>query len=108
MEEKKFPLPPFTLETALQKVQLAEDAWNSRDPEIVSLAYSINTEWRNRAEFINGREEVKTFRYRKWEKELKYRPKKEPGGSGRTGWQYGSSTNGITMTDNGSVVTATN
>ena len=77
MEEKKFPLPPFTLETALQKVQLAEDAWNSRDPEIVSLAYSINTEWRNRAEFINGREEVKAFLYRKWEKELKYRLKKE-------------------------------
>jgi hypothetical protein len=77
MEEKKFPLPPFTQETALQKVQLAEDAWNSRDPEIVSLAYSINTEWRNRAEFINGREEAKAFLYRKWKKELKYRLKKE-------------------------------
>jgi nuclear transport factor 2 (NTF2) superfamily protein len=75
--EKKFPLPPFTLETALQKVQLAENAWNTRDPEIVSLAYSNNTEWRNRTEFINGREEVKAFLYRKWEKELQYRLKKE-------------------------------
>ena len=77
MEEKKYPLPPFTLETALQKVQLAEDAWNSRDPERVSLAYTIDTEWRNRVEFINGREQVKEFLKRKWEKELNYKLKKE-------------------------------
>lgn len=75
--EKRFPVPPFTQETALQKVQAAEDAWNSRDPEKVSLAYTIDTEWRNRTEFINGREAVKAFLKRKWEKELDYKLKKE-------------------------------
>ncbi|RBQ11960.1 DUF1348 family protein [Pedobacter miscanthi] len=75
--EQKLPLPPFTHETALQKVQMAEDAWNSRDPERVCLAYTIDTEWRNRTDFINGREEVKTFLTRKWEKELDYKLKKE-------------------------------
>lgn len=69
--------PPFTRETALQKVQLAEDAWNSRDPERVSLAYSTDTEWRNRTEFLNGREAVKAFLQRKWEKEQDYKLKKE-------------------------------
>ena len=76
-ENKKAPLPPFTMETALLKVQMAEDAWNTKDPERVSLAYSIDTEWRNRTEFINGREEVKAFLKRKWERELAYRLKKE-------------------------------
>lgn len=71
------PAPPFTLETALQKVQMAEDAWNSKDPERVSLAYTVDTEWRNRTDFINGREEVKAFLTRKWERELDYRLKKE-------------------------------
>jgi len=75
--EMKYPLPPFTMETALQKVQLAEDAWNTRDPEKVCLAYTIGTEWRNRTEFINGRDEVKKFLVRKWEKELDYKLKKE-------------------------------
>jgi uncharacterized protein len=75
--EQRYPIPPFTLETALQKVQLAEDAWNSKDPERVSLAYTIDTEWRNRTEFINGREAVREFLKRKWEKELDYRLKKE-------------------------------
>ena len=70
-------VPPFTRETALQKVQLAEDAWNSKDPERVSLAYSVDTQWRNRTEFINGRAEVKTFLRRKWQKELDYKLKKE-------------------------------
>ena len=76
-EEKKYPLPPFTLETALQKVQLAEDAWNSKDPERVSKAYTIDTEWRNRTEFINGREEVIAFLERKWQNEKHYKLKKE-------------------------------
>ncbi len=76
-EEKKLPLPPFTLETALEKVQLAENAWNTKDPEKVCLAYTIDTEWRNRTDFINGREEVKQFLKRKWEKELNYKLKKE-------------------------------
>ncbi len=75
--EQKLPLPPFTLETALQKVQMAEDAWNSQDPERISKAYTINTEWRNRTEFINGREEVVAFLKRKWQKELNYKLKKE-------------------------------
>jgi nuclear transport factor 2 (NTF2) superfamily protein/pimeloyl-ACP methyl ester carboxylesterase len=71
------PFPPFNRESALQKVQMAEDAWNSKDPERVSLAYTVDTEWRNRSEFINGREEVKAFLKRKWEKELDYKLKKE-------------------------------
>ncbi len=75
--ESRPPLPPFTLETALEKVKMAEDAWNSKDPERVSLAYTIDTEWRNRTEFINGRAEVKAFLQRKWQKELSYKLKKE-------------------------------
>ena len=74
---KKFPIPPFNMESALQKVQAAEDAWNTRDPEKVCLAYTIDTEWRNRTDFINGREEVVAFLKRKWAKELDYKLKKE-------------------------------
>lgn len=70
-------MPPFTEETAKQKIQAAEDAWNSKDPERVSLAYTIDTEWRNRSEFLHGREEVKAFLQRKWDKELDYKLKKE-------------------------------
>lgn len=77
MDNQRPPFPPFSLETAILKVQMAEDAWNSRDPERVSLAYTIDTEWRNRSEFINGREEVKSFLTRKWQKELDYKLKKE-------------------------------
>jgi nuclear transport factor 2 (NTF2) superfamily protein len=69
-------VPPFTLETATTKVQMAEDAWNSRDPERVALAYSPNSEWRNRTEFLRGREDIKAFLKRKWKKELDYRLKK--------------------------------
>ena len=75
--EKRFPLPPFNLETALEKVQFAENAWNTKNAEKVSLAYTVDTEWRNRTEFINGREEVKIFLTNKWEKELEYKLKKE-------------------------------
>lgn len=75
--EKKFPLPPFTLETALQKIQLAEDAWNSQNPEKVSMAYTVDSEWRNRNVFVNGREEIVQFLTKKWEKELDYKLKKE-------------------------------
>ncbi len=75
--ESKPPFPPFTLETALQKVQMAENAWNSKNPEKVALAYTIDSQWRNRSEFINGREEIKAFLTRKWQKELDYRLKKE-------------------------------
>jgi len=75
--EQKLPLPPFTKETAIQKIRMAEDAWNTRDPEKVSLVYSEDTIWRNRSEFLQGREEVKAFLYRKWDKELDYRLIKE-------------------------------
>ena len=69
-------VPPFTQETALAKVQAAENGWNSKDPARVSLAYTVDSEWRNRAEFIHGREEIKAFLERKWAKELDYRLKK--------------------------------
>ncbi|MBU1822050.1 MAG: nuclear transport factor 2 family protein [Bacteroidetes bacterium] len=75
--EHKHPLPPFTEETALIKVQMAEDAWNTRDPNKVCLAYTVDTEWRNRTDFITGREEVKVFLTKKWEKELDYKLRKE-------------------------------
>ena len=75
--EQKLPLPPFTMEKALEKVQLAEDAWNSQDVDRIAQAYTVDTEWRNRTEFINGREEVKAFLKRKWQKELHYKLKKE-------------------------------
>lgn len=71
------PLPPFTEETARQKIQAAEAAWNSRDPERVALAYTEDTEWRNRTEFLRGRAEVVEFLRRKWARELDYRLRKE-------------------------------
>ncbi len=71
------PLPPFTLESATQKVRLAEDGWNSRDPEKVSLAYTADSVWRNRAEFLTGREAIVQFLTRKWAKEIDYRLIKE-------------------------------
>ena len=75
--ESRFPLPPFTIETAKQKVQLAEDAWNSQDPKRIALAYTEDTEWRNRSEFIHGRQEVIAFLTRKWQNEFNYKLKKE-------------------------------
>jgi uncharacterized protein len=71
------PIPPFTRETATAKVRMAEDGWNSRDPHRVSLAYTEDSRWRNRAEFINGRAEIVAFLTRKWNKELDYRLIKE-------------------------------
>ena len=71
------PLPPFTRDTAIQKVRLAEDGWNSRDPTRVARAYSLDTKWRNRAEFANNRDEARAFLERKWKKELDYRLIKE-------------------------------
>ena len=75
--ETKPPYPPFTNETAKQKVRMAENAWNIKDPAKVSMAYSIDSTWRNRAEFIHGRDEIKLFLKRKWEKEIEYRLIKE-------------------------------
>jgi uncharacterized protein len=71
------PRPPFTRESAAQKVRLAEDAWNSGDPERVSLAYTVDSSWRNRAEFVSGREAIVQFLRRKWARELEYRLIKE-------------------------------
>ena len=70
-------IPPFTLETATAKVRKAEDGWNSRNPELVALAYSVNSRWRNRAEFVNGREAIIAFLTKKWSRELDYRLIKE-------------------------------
>ena len=75
--EIRQPVPPFTLEAATQKVRLAEDAWNSRDPARVVLAYSEDTHWRNRAEFVAGRAQAQAFLERKWARELEYRLIKE-------------------------------
>jgi hypothetical protein len=75
--EQKPPFPPFNFDTATQKVQMAQDAWNTKNPEKVSLAYTIDTEWRNRDLFINGREAVREFLTTKWLKELDYKLKKE-------------------------------
>jgi uncharacterized protein len=71
------PLPPFDRQSAIQKVRMAEDAWNTRDPERVSLAYTVDSRWRNRAEFVSGREEIVAFLRRKWTRELDYRLIKE-------------------------------
>lgn len=73
----KPPFPPFTQETAIQKVRLAEDGWNGRNPQKVALAYSVDSQWRNRAEFIKGRAEIEAFLTRKWNNELDYRLIKE-------------------------------
>lgn len=74
--EKKYPLPPFTEETAKQKIQAAEDAWNSKNPAKIALAYSPDSEWRNRITFLRGRAEIIDFLKGKWEKELDYKLKK--------------------------------
>jgi len=75
-EEPRGPFPPFTKETALEKVQSAEDAWNTRDPHRVAMAYTIDSEWRNRTDFISGREEIVEFLTRKWQREHEYRLRK--------------------------------
>lgn len=82
--EARPPLPPFTADSAAQKVRLAEDGWNSRDPQRVSLAYTPDSKWRNRAEFATGRSEIVAFLARKWAKELDYRLIKEL-------WAFGDS-----------------
>ena len=77
MNTQRPPLPPFTQESAVEKVRLAEDGWNSRDPEKVALAYTVDSYWRNRAEFVRGREAIIAFLTRKWQRELDYRLIKE-------------------------------
>jgi Protein of unknown function (DUF1348) len=90
------PFPPFTRDSAMQKVRLAEDAWNTRDPAKVALAYTIDSRWRNRSEFINGRNEITAFLSRKWGKELDYRLIKEMWRLPGTGSRYASLTSGTT------------
>jgi nuclear transport factor 2 (NTF2) superfamily protein len=75
--ERRPPFPPFTRETAAEKVRLAEDGWNTRDPAKVALAYTVDSRWRNRAEFVSGRDEIVAFLTRKWDRELEYRLIKE-------------------------------
>ncbi|MDR4469897.1 MAG: nuclear transport factor 2 family protein [Nitrospira sp.] len=77
LERPRPPLPPFDMESALHKVRMAEDAWNSRDPEAVALAYTANSIWRNRSQFLTGREAIVQFLTQKWNKELDYRLIKE-------------------------------
>ncbi len=77
MKENRPPLPPFTYETAVQKVRAAENAWNTCNPEKIALAYTIDSQWRNRAQFVSGRDEVKAFLQSKWARELEYRLIKE-------------------------------
>ncbi|MCB8837547.1 nuclear transport factor 2 family protein [Aurantimonas sp. VKM B-3413] len=77
MSESRPPVPPFTRETAIQKVRAAENAWNTRDPERVSLAYTVDSVWRNRSDFLKGRSEIVAFLTGKWEKEQEYRLIKE-------------------------------
>ncbi len=74
--DKKHPLPPFTEETAKEKIQMAEDGWNSKDPNKVSLAYTMDSKWRNRGTFLNGRDEIIRFLRYKWSRELDYKLKK--------------------------------
>ena len=81
--ESRPPLPPFTFETAVQKVRAAEDGWNNRDPQKVSMAYTAGSQWRNRAEFVTGRDEIAGLLNRKWNRELDYRLIKEI-------WAFGS------------------
>ena len=75
--ESRPPLPPFTFETAVQKVRAAEDGWNNRDPQKVAMAYTAGSQWRNRAEFVTGREDIAALLTRKWNRELDYRLIKE-------------------------------
>lgn len=82
--EQRPPLPPFSYETAVRKVRLAEDAWNTREPKRVALAYSVNSRWRNRAEIFTGREQIAAFLRRKWDHELDYRLIKELWAFGET------------------------
>lgn len=89
IENARPPLPPFTFETATLKVRKAEDAWNTRDPEKVSLAYTAESVWRNREQRIQGRAAIVALLSEKWARELEYRLCKELWGFGRTGWRCG-------------------
>ena len=99
--------PPFTRETAVAKVRAAEDAWNSRDPVRVSLAYTTDSIWRNRDRFVSGRGQIQEFLGRQWQRELDYRLTKATWAFNSTVSRCASSTNGTTRRGNGSAATAT-
>jgi nuclear transport factor 2 (NTF2) superfamily protein len=101
------PMPPFTPDRAAQKARMAEDAWNGRDPKRVSLAYTPDSRWRNRGEFLQGRDAIQAFFTHKWATELDYRLIRKSGPSAGTGSLSGSPTNGTTPVGSGSVPTAT-
>jgi uncharacterized protein len=101
------PLPPFTRATAAQKARMAEDAWNSRDPERVALAYTEDSRWRNRSEVFQGRAAIVAFLQRKWAKELDYRLIKDLWAFDGNRMQYASNTNGTTMPGSGTAPMAT-
>ena len=101
------PFPPFTRETAIQKVRLAEDGWNTRNPERVALAYSPDSRWRNRAEFANGRAEIIAFLKRKWSRELDYRLIKSCGPTTEIVSRCASHTSGMTTRRIGFALTET-
>jgi uncharacterized protein len=102
------PLPPFTRETAARKARMAEDAWNSRDPERVALAYTEDSRWRNRSEVFEGRAAIVAFLRRKWAKEHEYRLIKDLWAFDGNPSRYGFSTSGTTMPGSGIAPTATN
>jgi len=104
--EIKPPVPPFTVETAAQKTRLAEDAWNSRDPARVAQVYTEDTIWRNRVEFLTGREAIREFLERKWAREIDYRLIKELWGFREIAWPCAFLTNGATTATTGFAPTA--
>ena len=101
------PVPPFTEETARQKVQAAEDAWNTRDPEQVAQAYTVGSVWRNRSEFISGREQIIAFLRRKWDRELDYALRKDLWGFRDNRIAVRSNTSAETTTASGGAATVT-
>ena len=107
MSELRPPLPPFTPDSARQKVRGAEDAWNSRDPDRVASVYTVDTVWRNRVEFPQGREQVRQFLQRKWARELDYRLVKELWAHDGAASRCALPTNGMTVPANGFAATAT-
>ena len=107
MAEARPPVPPYSLETAAEKARKAEDAWNTRNPQQVALAYTVDSVWRNRAEFLQGREAIVAFLTRKWQRELDYRLIKELWCCTTTASPCASPTSGTTTAATGSAATAT-
>ena len=105
--EQKPPFPPFNADSARQKVRLAEDAWNSRDPEKVALAYTVDSQWRNRSAFPVGREQIKAFLHSKWQKENAYRLVKNCGCLMMTGSPWDLPMSGMMKTGSGFDLMAT-